>query len=334
MDVNIVMIKRPISDTLSILCVIALTLTVSSGMMGCATGKEREASQVSYGNPDYRHVKNLPENQVAALGYKDPPSPDLPEMTADEYETLGDALLKKGSLHQAYLQYERSLQRTPDNLRVQYKVGLAFLAGKKAGDARREFQKVIDKKLDFAPAWEGMGRVYLMEKDHPRAEDCFLKAVSLDPRLWQSNNYLGNIYDIRKDHPRAIRHYHSALQLQPQNGSLYNNLGVSYSMDGKFPEAAEAFQAAVALGYTPSKVFNNLAVVMASLGRYDEALEAFKKGVGDARAYNNMGCIYLKAENHAEAIRCFEKAIELDPTYYVKAGENLKLAKKAINGER
>jgi hypothetical protein len=39
----------------------------------------------------------------------------FPEMTSDEYERLGDALLSRGKLHIAYLQYERSLKINPNN---------------------------------------------------------------------------------------------------------------------------------------------------------------------------------------------------------------------------
>ena len=69
---------------------------------------------------------------------------------------------------------------------------------------------------------------------------------------------------------------------------------------------------------------------MANLGRYDEALEAFKVAGAESRAYNNIGCIYLGKGMFEEAVECFEKAIELEPGYYAKAGDNLKKA-KALN---
>jgi tetratricopeptide (TPR) repeat protein len=63
------------------------------------------------------------------------------------------------------------------------------------------------------------------------------------------------------------------------------------------------------------------------IGNYQEALEAFRKGGGEAEAYNNLGCIYLKQKKYKEAIRCFEKAIQLKPTFYTKASENLRKAR-------
>jgi len=40
-----------------------------------------------------------------------------------------------------------------------------------------------------------------------------------------------------------------------------------------------------------------------------------------------MGCIYLEKGNYPEAVRSFEKAIAIEPSYYAKAADNLKKAK-------
>jgi Flp pilus assembly protein TadD len=105
---------------------------------------------------------------------------------------------------------------------------------------------------------------------------------------------------------------------------LYNNLGVSYTLTGEFKKAVRAFNRAIDLKYTQSKVFNNLGMAFANLEQYSNALQAFKQGGGQARAYNNLGCIYLKKGMFKDAARCFEKAIEIEPGFYARANENLK----------
>ncbi|MEJ2731578.1 MAG: hypothetical protein P8185_24220, partial [Deltaproteobacteria bacterium] len=80
----------------------------------------------------------------------------LPEMTGDEYERLGDTLLSRGKLHIAYLQYQRSLQSNPDNLRVEYKKGLALLLGEKSDEAIGQFKIVLEKDPGFAMAYVGL----------------------------------------------------------------------------------------------------------------------------------------------------------------------------------
>ena len=291
-------------------------------LLGCAGGKGFRM-EIETGNDSGQKIQELAENQTEG----ELPGKDLPEMTGDEYERLGDALLSKKNLYLAYVQYDKSLQMNPENLRVEYKKGLALLLGGKNDEAIKQFQIVIDKNPNYAPAYEGIGRAYFQKVEYSESEKKFLRAVILDPRLWQSYNYLGYIRDYRKDYKSAIHEYKSALQIKPEKGFIYNNLGVSYSLSGNYKKAVAAFNKAIELNYRESKVYNNMALALANLDRYEEALDAFAKAGGEAQAYNNLGCIYLGRGMFEEAVISFEKAIELEPSYYAKAGDNLKKAK-------
>jgi tetratricopeptide (TPR) repeat protein len=99
---------------------------------------------------------------------------------------------------------------------------------------------------------------------------------------------------------------------------------------GDYNKAITAFNRGLSAKGPHSKIYNNLGLVLSKTGKYEEALEAFRKGGGEAQAYNNLGCIYLKQKKYKAAIRCFKKAIQLKPTFYTKANENLKKAKLSI----
>jgi len=301
---------------------IAVLGTIFFFLLGCAGGKGFRM-EIETGNDSSQKIQELAENQTEGQL----PGKDLPEMTGDEYERLGDALLSKKNLYLAYVQYDKSLQMNPGNLRVEYKKGLALLLGGKNDDAIKQFQIVIDKNPDFAPAYEGIGRAYFQKGEYGESEKKFLRAVILDPRLWKSYNYLGYIHDYRKDYKSAIHEYKSALQIKPGKGFIYNNLGVSYSLSGNYKNAVAAFNKALELNYREGKVYNNMALALAHLDRYEEALDAFEKVGGEAQAYNNLGCIYLGRGMFEEAVISFERAIELEHSYYAKAGDNLKKAK-------
>jgi Flp pilus assembly protein TadD len=294
-------------------------------LLGCAGGKGFRM-EIETGNDSSQKVKELAENQTE----DNLTAKDLPEMTGDEYERLGDALLGKKNLFLAYVQYEKSLQLNPGNMRVEYKKGMVLLFGQKNDDAIKQFQIVIDKKPNYAPTYEGIGRAYFQKGEYSESEENFLRAVILDPKLWKSYNYLGYIHDYRKDYKSAIHEYKSALQIKPEKGFIYNNLGVSYSLAGNYKKAVAAFNKAIELNFREGKVHNNMALALANLDRFEEALDAFAKVGGEAQAYNNLGCIYLSRGMFEEAVISFEKAIELEPSYYAKAGDNLKKA-KALN---
>jgi len=290
---------------------------------GCATGKGFKLA-IETGGSDQKNVGATAEQPTFFVSDD---TKALPEISGDEYEQLGDALLNKGKLYLAYVQYEKSLKLKPDNIRVEYKKGLTLLLGEKSDDAIRQFELVLKKEPKFELANEGLGRAYFQKKDFLLAERHFKKAIDQNHKLWMSYNFLGNIYDNKKDYEKAILEYTSAIAVKPDQGLLYNNLGVSCLLAGHNQAAVDAFSKAIEKNYRENRVYNNMALAYANLGRYDDATDAFRKAGGEAHAYNNMGCIYLEKGNYAEAVRCFEKAIAIEPSFYAKASDNLKKAK-------
>ncbi len=304
-----------------------ITILMLISFFGCASRPISLQPVISSANPFKKQLISTSGVPLTAVTDDMETSRTLPKLTADEYERLGDALLQKGNLQIAYLQYERSLQRNPGNIRVEYKEGLALLVGKKYDSAVRQFKAVLKKKSDYVPAYDGLGRAYFYKHDYVKAEKYLRRAVDMNPKLWEAHNYLGNIYDFQKKNEAAVREYRSAIAINPNAGFVYNNLGVSYSMTGQQRKAIEAFNRAIESKYATSKVFNNLGIALSNLGRYNEALEAFEKGGTEAQAYNNLGVVYLKHGKFKQASDCFEKAINIDPKFYTIANENLKKAR-------
>ncbi len=73
---------------------------------------------------------------------------------------------------------------------------------------------------------------------------------------------------------------------------------------------------------------NNLASAHLFRGNEQKALSLFEKTVGPAGSYNNLGFLYLTQGKYKKAEESFEKALELNPTFYVKARKNLDYLKE------
>jgi tetratricopeptide (TPR) repeat protein len=307
---------------------IFITFFIGLVVTGCGTKTISQAPEITYGNPDYKHMKDLPRvryDPYADAEKKSKKEDDTP-LSADEYEALGDAFLNQGNFFMAYTQYGKSLEKNPENIRALYKQGLTLLQDKKPGDAMPVFDQVLDREPDFAPAYEGLGRAHFALRNLRAAKIQFERAISLDPLLWRSFHFLGMIYDRNRDHDAAITAYRTALTLRPGEGMIYNSLGVSLSAAGRSPDAVDAFKQALSNGYTKDTVFNNLGNALCDLERYDEAFQAFQRAGGTAVAYNNTGVGYLKNGLPDQAAAYFRKAIEESPRFYVTAHENLQKA--------
>ena len=273
----------------------------------------------------------ITQNHIQSNAYgKDLKNPEqFFEIEAVKYESLGDIYFEKNNLHKAFLQYEKSLKLQPDNISVLYKKALCLAAGRRNEEAVKEFKALIKKKPDYALAYQGLGRAYFQTEEYEEAEIHFRKALGLDSTLWKAHNFLGIIYDRQKKQGNAVKAYNAAIALIPRNGLLYNNLGVSFYKAGAFDKAVEAFNKAVENGYTDDKVHNNLGLALSKAGRYRNAWEAFRQAGDEPAAFNNLGCGLLEQGAYDKAIRCFERAIKINPKLYPIASENLQKARMA-----
>lgn len=297
---------------------------LSMGTLGCAA---RSAQQFPATSSEYRKMM---ERQRAKAALQEPEIPKIPEMNAEGYEKLGDRYLAQGNLDLAFAQYQRSLDKEPQQIRVRYKIALLFLKKGLLEEAEKEFQDILKSNRHFALALEGMGRVCFQKGQMREAEGFFREASQIDPALWQSRNFLGIIYDRQGKVKAAAAEYRAAIAQKPNIGFLWNNLGISLLLSGETEKAVEAFQEALRVGPPQQKVYNNLALAQAKLERFSQALEALKMRGDESLAYYDLGCIYMMLGKNREALESFEKAIELRPAFYAEAHEKAKKARAAM----
>jgi tetratricopeptide (TPR) repeat protein len=214
----------------SALCLLVL-------LAGCA-GSRGIKFEIQPGDDSGQRLRELSE----ASRDDHTPAKDLPDISGDEYERLGDALLNRGKNFQAYVQYEKSLKLKPENQLVEYKMGLAILLGGKHDDAIEQFKSITKKDPQFAYAYEGLGWAYFEKRNYSQAETYFNKAIGLNHKLWRSYNFLGNINDHRKEYDHTPLNTLSAISVAPDNGPIYNNLGFSYTMAGKNSKPLRRFE--------------------------------------------------------------------------------------------
>jgi Flp pilus assembly protein TadD len=305
---------------------VTLFVLFSMGAAGCA---KKEQSMFTLQDEHYQQIM---ERQKAGINPETQAPVDLTKvMNEEDYEKLGDAHLQQGDFKTAKLQYEKVLQSSPEQIPARYKLAVIYLEKGSPQDAYNQFHQILDYDLNFAPAYEGMGRALLkMEKDK-EAEQEFQAALLYDADMWTSENYLGIVADRRHDHKGAIHLYEVALQKRTDDPSILNNLGMAYYLDNQYEEAVRTFQYAIQVGGSNDKISNNLGLALTKLGHFDLAYDAYARGMDSAKAYNNLGVAFLEAGKFARASRCFEKAIETQPTFYEKAKENLSLSKRMLS---
>ncbi len=254
------------------------------------------------------------------------PRPDLKldqELPPERQEALADLLLKSREYEGSLLHYVQILQKEPHRHEVRYKVGVILLLKGQYKGARDEFAKVLAAQPDMLEAREAMGLAHLQEKEFTQAIREFRTVLEKDPKRAQTHHLLGVTYLMANQPREAIRELELAASFNPKNVSTYVALGQAYNQVKDYYKALSTLKKAEAFNPNHKKMHYQIGMALAGLKRYDEAFAAFVKGADEAQAYNNIGVHYYIEGQYELAAKCFQKALELRPTFYEEARNNL-----------
>lgn len=153
-----------------------------------------------------------------------PPIP-LANMTAQQLESRGDAFRSQKDLLGALDSYTRAAAKNSKNEILWNKLGMTQLQlgaaatgverSRRYEDARRNFERAVKLKEDYAEAVNNLGVVYYQREDYRKAINQYKKAIAIRPTASFHSN-LGSVYFAQKKFEDATREYLEALRLDPE----------------------------------------------------------------------------------------------------------------------
>lgn len=125
------------------------------------------------------------------------------------------------------------------------------------------------------------------------------------------------IYELKGEDERALSAYCSLASRTPGNADLHNALGCVFERLGRLGEALESFERAKGIEPANPRIEMNLGIVKDRLGMTAEAEAhlngAIAMGERTGAGFNALGCHYAGRGEYLEAVRCFGRAVELEP---------------------
>jgi tetratricopeptide (TPR) repeat protein len=126
----------------------------------------------------------------------------------------------------------------------------------------------------------------------------------------------------------AISHYNQAILIDPEFVAARNNLAVEYFYASNTERGIEQLEQAVKIDPHNQKLFSNLALGNIMIRRFDDAERAARMALNldrtDARARMLLGVALVDQHKFTEeALRCFERTFDFDPTAHLLAGSVL-----------
>jgi TolB-like protein/class 3 adenylate cyclase/Tfp pilus assembly protein PilF len=198
--------------------------------------------------------------------------------------------------------------------------------------AVKYFEEAVKMDPKFALAYTGLADCYLIYSDYgwlmpreanPKARECALKAIEIDPRLAEAHASLGMLdyyYEWKWDD--AEKEFKRAIELKPSYATAYHWYSHFLRFMGRYNEAYEQIKRASTLDPLSRIIGVDLGENMLLIGKVPEAIKQTEKVVEAypdyAFAHLELGFAYYLDSRTDKAINEVRKALELssgDPLY-------------------
>lgn len=256
------------------------------------------------------------------------------ELDQSHLKELGDLFLQNRDYESSLINYLQILQTNPGRHDLRYRVGVIFLLTGQLEAARKELARVLVQAPDMLAAHEALGLVHLQEKQYALAVDEFRQVLAREPSRAKTRHLLGITYLAAEKFRDAVSALEAAAALDSRHLGTYIALGEAYLKLKNYQKAMDWLKRGQSLASQDTKVNYYLGMALAGLHRYPEALQAFRLAGDEAQAYNNIGVHYFMEGHYEEAARCFQRAIDLRPTFYQEAKTNLHRALEKLQQPR
>jgi tetratricopeptide (TPR) repeat protein len=175
--------------------------------------------------------------------------------------------------------------------------------------------------LEVAPEWPFLhnyiGAQYSLGNRMTEAERAYQKALSINPRYYDSLSNLGDIYRQQGRFDEAVRSYTQAIESGAPYADTYYNLGVTYTSQGKLAQAEEPLRRAIELRPSHRSALYNLGWVYDNQDKRRQAEEAYVNTLRRDPAYVepriNLGVLLTKQGRYNEALEQLQSAQRLAP---------------------
>lgn len=169
---------------------------------------------------------------------------------------LGRTKYVENHFQEAIEVFQKCLALSPDNLRAEYNLGLAYAGAGQVDKATIAYQTAIAWQqssgvLDPQPYLD-FGMMLLQQEKPAQALPMLQKAVALGPQNPRAHEQLGKTWQLLHNLPNADSEMQAAIRLAPDISALHFEMGRIFQMEGQKAKAKEEFDRCAALNATHS----------------------------------------------------------------------------------
>ncbi|MFQ5753548.1 MAG: glycosyltransferase [bacterium] len=142
-------------------------------------------------------------------------------------------------------QLHRKLAKEPHSYKANLEMGIFHFQNNEVAKAITYLEKACDAKKDSGELLFILANAYKIMNNIPRSEDCFKKALDLEPENFEYLYNYGLLLHSSYRLDDAINVFVKAVKLQPDSHELLNDIGVLYHLQKKYEEAIHFFNESI-----------------------------------------------------------------------------------------
>ncbi len=219
-----------------------------------------------------------------------------------------------------------AIAKATDHPRPHNALGYALMSRGDIAGAMLEFEGALKLDPQNAGAYANMGEAYVRQQRYADAVKAFQTALGINPNgLGASVHfyYGAALLELRRL-DEAIEEFTATISLDPQRADAYYYLATALRLAGRRESAAAVFQQALGVNPRYVEAMVDLGLTLAELGRQKEAVSVYRSAISRApaekrnvliKANYNLGIALRELKRPNEAAAAFRTALSLDPNH-------------------
>jgi len=209
------------------------------------------------------------------------------------YTAAGDIHRKRGNHELARRSYEGACRANPYAFKPQYHLGLTYQRLARAARAVEKAQEYLR-----------------------RAVQTYLRAITLEPRDFETNLNLSACYFQLGKYDLAEQYCKTAIEIKPDDPHAHSNLGIIYDSQNRLYDAIREYKTSLEFDTNQPKLLVNLGSTYMRQNRLQAAIRTFKLALElapeDPVPWEQIGSCHYRLRDYDKAQDAYLRAVQLD----------------------
>ena len=252
--------------------------------------------------------------------------------TPEDVHTQGLNSYTQGQFLKAELLIRKAIELAPFNFNFYNTLGEILRNGEQYNEAIEQYIHALSlatessdglKKELVGLVWTNLGKVYLIQNHHQKAQKAFEQALVLHPQNSVAHFQLSYTYQVAGQLDKAYASYGLLLKsylgtedmTSEQGLDTLLNMGTLETLRGNFEHARELFKQVLHLDPNNSKALNNIGAVSKQLVEFNATLKYLQRAIQAAPEHYaphvNVASLCYRHGDIPCAQQSYQKALEL-----------------------